>query len=231
MRKTGFLHSSAAIRAVAIAGMGAMAFAVVGCSSGGTTGASGTSGPSLAERFSASSSTVAQAGDTSGSGGNSFDPANCPPIDIRTGTSTLTINAASREPEGGGLRYQGTIGQTARECSSASGNLTIKVGVQGRLILGPAGTSGNVDIPLRFALVQEGIQPKTIWTKLYQVPVIVGDGQASVTFTHVEEDMTVPRPSAAMLDSYVIYVGFDPLGATRQPRRPAPKPARQPARG
>ena len=49
--------------------------------------------------------------------------------------------------------------------------MTIKLGVQGRIILGPGGGPGQVDVPLRFALVEEGMQPKTIWTKFYQVPV------------------------------------------------------------
>ena len=45
-------------------------------------------------------------------------------------------------------RYQVSIGQTARECTPAGGVMTMKVGVQGRILLGPAGGPGQVDIPL-----------------------------------------------------------------------------------
>ena len=58
-------------------------------------------------------------------------------------------------------RYQVTIGQTARECAALGGVMTMKVGVQGRVLLGPAGGPGQVDIPLRMAVVQEGTNPKT----------------------------------------------------------------------
>ena len=40
--------------------------------------------------------------------------------------------------------------------------MTMKVGVEGRVLLGPAGGPGQVDIPLRMAVVQEGPAPKTV---------------------------------------------------------------------
>jgi hypothetical protein len=41
----------------------------------------------------------------------------------------------------------------------------------------------------------------------------------------VEEEMTIPRPSDEDLERYVIYVGFDPDGATSSSKpKPAPKP-------
>jgi hypothetical protein len=135
----------------------------------------------------------------------------CPGIDIRTGAATYSVG-----PQGTAdvtpttLRYQADIAKTARECSIAAGSMTIKVGVQGRLILGPTGGPGQVDVPLRLALVQEGVEPKTIWTKFYRVGVTVPPGQTNVPFVQIEENMTFPLPKPAELDAYVIYVGFDP---------------------
>lgn len=149
----------------------------------------------------------------------------CPGIDIRQGAGTLQTNAPGAD-SAMALRYQATFGRTARQCSVAAGTLSIKVGVQGRLILGPAGGPGEAMVPLRYALVKEGIEPKTIWSKLYMLPVQVPPGQPHVPFTHVVEDMAVPVPPAAELDSYVIYVGFDPQGAAHEK-----KPARKPRQG
>ena len=55
------------------------------------------------------------------------------------------------------LKYQVTIGTTARECRMGPNNtVLLKVGMQGRVILGPEGGSpGTVDVPLRFAVVRE----------------------------------------------------------------------------
>ena len=142
-------------------------------------------------------------------------------MDVRQGASTLSV-ASTTDPSAMTIRYQGTIVQLARECAVSSGNLTIKAGVQGRIILGPAGGPGRLDIPLRYALVREGPEPRTIWTKLYKFPVVVPEGQSNVTFTHVEDDLTVPRPSTSELLAYVIYVGFDALAAAEKPKQPPP---------
>ena len=118
------------------------------------------------------------------------------------------------------LRYQAVIAKTARECGIQNGTMTIKVGVQGRIILGPAGSPGRIDVPMRIALVKDALDRKTIWTKLYRVEVSLPAGQANVPFVHIEESLAFQVPDAAELGSYVIYVGYDPAGASAGPRSP-----------
>lgn len=145
----------------------------------------------------------------------------CPSVDIRQGAATLTVAPPpGRDNQALGLRYQASIARTARECALAGGSVTMRVGVQGRVVLGPSGGPGKLDIPLRYAVVQEGVEPKTIATSLHRLPVIITPGQANVPFTHVAEDLAFPMPSRAELSHYVIYVGFDPQGLDeRRPRR------------
>src|SRR5512145_2073937 len=95
----------------------------------------------------------------------------CPGVDIRSGASTLNIAAKTGQATAGDLRYQLSFGQTARECTVQGGAMSIKVGVQGRVILGPMGGPGIVDVPLRYAVVREGPQPRTIVTKFKRLPV------------------------------------------------------------
>src|ERR1700730_4310338 len=75
----------------------------------------------------------------------------CPGVDIRAGASTLNIAVRPDQATAGDLRYQLSFGQTARECRVQDGTMSIKVGVQGRVILGPFGTPGSGDGPLRSA--------------------------------------------------------------------------------
>ena len=128
------------------------------------------------------------------------------------------------------LRYQANFLRGARECALRAGNVTMKVGIEGRLILGPAGTPGTFSLPVRLAVVREGVEPKTVWTKFYMVPVSVPPGESNVLFTHVEEDMNFPMPAVREFDEYVVYVGFDPDGAAaeqkKRPTKPAPKAKR-----
>jgi hypothetical protein len=153
---------------------------------------------------------------------------NCPPVDFRQGAATLSVTSTTAENAVLSLRYQGSFVQTARECQLRGGQLTIRVGVEGRIVVGPAGAPSQITVPLRYALVREGDEQKTIWTKLFMVPITIPDGQLNVPFMHVEEEMTVPNPPPAELDSYVVYIGFDPDSSS--PAKPKPKslPAAKP---
>lgn len=152
-------------------------------------------------------------------GPNAGQEIECPDVGIRQGASTLAISAPGAEATPMSTRYQVSIGQTARECAALGGVMTIKVGVQGRVLLGPAGGPGRVDVPIRMAVVQEGTTPRVIVSKFYRIAVDVPPGQVAVPFVHVEQDLTFPMPPPAMLDSYIVYVGFDPSGPPAKPER------------
>lgn len=148
----------------------------------------------------------------------------CPPVDYRQGAATWTVNGTAAENAALGVKYQVSFLQTARECIAAGPNMTIKVGVQGRIVVGPSGGPGTLNVPLRYALVREGLEPKTLWTKLFMVPVAIQPGQYNLPWLHVEEEMTIPRPSEQVQDALVIYIGFDPDGASSVKQKPAAKP-------
>jgi hypothetical protein len=83
-----------------------------------------------------------------------------------------------------------------------------------------------VNVPLRIALVQEGPQPKPLWSKFYSIPVAVPQGASQAIFSHVEDDLTFPIPASRNLDSYIVYVGFDPKGAATAQRPDAKSKAK-----
>jgi hypothetical protein len=235
MRRVHKPHSNLIFSAAAVAGLALLS---ASCSSSGDMFGSGSGGQSasqqsFSDRFSrmlsgGGSSANASATTASASPTESETPSYCPVVDVRQGAATLSVVSSApkntAETATMALRYQGTIGETARECLITNGNLTMKVGVQGRLILGPEGNAGEVEVPLRYALIQEGPEPKTLWTKLYRFPIVVGEGQSSVPFTHVQEDIAVPRPRPSDLENYVVYIGFDTL-SMKPPaaKKPAPK--------
>jgi hypothetical protein len=130
------------------------------------------------------------------------------------------------------LKYQGTFVRAARECALVSGNVVMKIGVEGRIIVGPAGGPGQVDVPLRIAVVEETTaHTKPIVTQLIRIPVTVASASENPTFTHIEEGVTFPMP--ANLDNYLVYIGFDPIAAAAQDHpKPAakPKPKAKPAK-
>jgi len=157
----------------------------------------------------------------------------CPYIQIREGASTLSINGPG-DNAAMSLKYQGTFVRAARQCAVVAGQMVMKIGVQGRLILGPQGGPGEVNVPLRIAVVDEKpASSKTIVTKLIMIPVAVRSADDNPGFSHVEDNVTFPMPSSSELDNYVVYIGFDALAVQPQakPRAPRPKARRKPAPG
>lgn len=144
----------------------------------------------------------------------------CPPVSIRAGASTYAVAVPGKQPVGNDVRFQATITRTARQCTISGDQITARIGIQGRVIAGPAGAPSSVDIPLRVAVVQGGVQEKTIATKAYQTNVSMSE-DGSEPFTLVAEDLVYPVPPGATGDSYIFYIGFDP-----QALKPSAKPAK-----
>jgi hypothetical protein len=157
---------------------------------------------------------------------NAQSAVHCPAIEIREGASTLIVNAPG-ETSTMTLRYEGTFTREARECAVVDGNLVMKIGIQGRIIVGPSGGPGQVDVPLRIAVVQEtpgGTRP--LATKFVRIPVAITNADSGGVFTDIEEAMSFPLPSPmTILNDYVVYIGFDPVTAAAQDQaaKPAPK--------
>jgi hypothetical protein len=223
-----------------VGGLLALALAVAGCTAGGgfssSTPPPADASPSFSDKvknfFSNSSAKSPQA--ATGAKTDVY----CPYIEIRQGASTLSIgppgdNAAMM------LKYQGTFVRAARECAVVGTDLVMKIGVQGRMIVGPAGGPGDVVVPLRIAVVHETTaRSQTITTKLIRIPVSVPPGAPSTEFTHIEEGLAFPLPSPATIEDYTVYIGFDPLALEAQDKKAAKpransktksKPAERPA--
>jgi hypothetical protein len=142
----------------------------------------------------------------------------CPDVKIRAGASTYAVAAPGKQPIGNDLKFQATITKTARECQINGGEITARIGIQGRIIAGPSGAPSSVQVPLRVAVVQGGVSEKTIATKVYQTTVAMSES-GSEPFTLVADDLVYPAPPVAIGDSYIFYIGFDP-----QALKPEPKP-------
>ena len=210
---------------VGVAGI-LVAIGLAGCGTtdrvGGTSGTGGSFSDRLSQLFAGNSAPVTPLPDDT-----KTEP-NCPQVEVRSGAAAYPIHATTREG-GQTLRFQATIGRTARECAVLGQVMTIKVGVEGRLLAGPGGGSGKAEVPIRIAVVEEGLQPKTVWTKFYKIAVEMPEGQTQTTFVHVDENLSFPLPKLDELENYIVYVGFDPTGKPEKEQKPQKTP-RRPAR-
>jgi hypothetical protein len=199
---------------------GALALAVAGTllsgCGGGMFGDSSDPSPSIGDRFSQLFGSRSQA-----VGENPPPPVDnelsCPPVRIRPGASTYAVGLPGRPATGTDLRYQASITRTARDCTQNGDQITARIGIQGRVISGPAGSPATVEVPIRVAVVQGGVQERTVTTKVYRTTVSMS-AAGNDPFSLVVEDIVYPAPSAATVDSYIFYIGFDPQALTPEPR-------------
>lgn len=145
------------------------------------------------------------------------DDVDCPQVTVRAGASTYGVGATGKPAVGNDVRFQASITKMARECIRNGSEITARIGIQGRVIAGPAGAPNSVEVPLRIAVVQGGVGEKVIASKAYRTTVEMPEG-GSVPFTFVAEDLSYPMPSAAVADSYIFYVGFDPQALSPEPK-------------
>ena len=188
-----------------------------GCGGGSMLGGSSdsSSSPSISSRFSQLFGSKSQAvGETAPPPVD--NELSCPSVSIRAGASTYAVAAPGKEAVGNDVRFQATITRTARDCTQNGGQITARIGILGRVIAGPAGAPSTVEIPLRVAVVQGGVQEKTIATKVYRTTVTMND-EGSVPFSLVAEDVVYPVPPGATGDSYIFYIGFDPQALKPEP--------------
>jgi hypothetical protein len=203
-----------------VAALIASAALVSGCSSASSVIDANETTPSWGTRISSFFSGATPGVSQPASPTPSAPQVECPGVDIRAGASTMNIAVKSDQATAGDLRYQLSFGQTARECRVQDGTMFIKVGVQGRVILGPFGAPGPVDVPLRYAVVREGPEPRVIVTKFKRTGATILPGQTHIQFVDIEESLSFPLPPAAELEAYVVYVGFDEVGDKNE-KKPA----------
>jgi hypothetical protein len=127
----------------------------------------------------------------------------CPPIKVRPGAEALYFYGKGQVGNPKDLQYQAVIDKQSRNCVVSNGLITVKMGVVGRLMLGPSGNQQSVDLPLRF-VVERDTAP--LFSELYQIPVAITPATQASDFVKVVENVQIPYVAG---DDITIWVGFD----------------------
>lgn len=187
-------------RVMQTVGAAALAVALTGCGLGGFMGSDSTttSGTSLANAAT-SQAAIEQAAP------NAL-PAiatECPPIRVRSGGEAIYGYEGNKVGNPKALNFQAVIDKQSRNCVVSNGLITVKMGVVGRLLLGPAGEKRDFNLPLRFAVERD---QQAVFSEKYDIPVKVTAPNQSEEFVKVVENVAIPYIGG---EDIVIWVGFD----------------------
>lgn len=137
----------------------------------------------------------------------------CPPVTVTDGGAALRAYASGRSGAAETLRHQISIANVGRECrSQGDGSVVVKVGVEGRALLGPAGSPGRFQAPVHF-VIRRG--DKVLANRARSATVSLAAGETQGSFVLVEDGMVVPAGTG----EFEIEVGLGGSGTPSPARR------------
>jgi hypothetical protein len=105
-------------------------------------------------------------------------------------------------------RYQFNVGDTARQCDPAGpSQAALKIGVKGAVVIGPAGSPGTFNAPLKITVTRES-DKTAVFSQAYQVEAAT-DGVTAGAFRVVTDPIPLPMTTLQLADVYSITVGFE----------------------
>lgn len=139
----------------------------------------------------------------------------CPAVAIAPGGAAMNSYGGGRDGAPEALRSQLSIVNVARECvGRPDGSIIVKVGVEGRALVGPSGSAGRFEAPLRFVIKQG---ERVLASASRRAAVALATGETQGSFLVVEEGLVVPAGSSG----FDIEVALGGASAAERPARRA----------
>jgi hypothetical protein len=130
----------------------------------------------------------------------------CPPIKVRPGAEAMFFYGKGKAGNPRDLNYQAVIDKQSRNCVVSNGLITVKMGIVGRVLLGPAGNQTSVSVPIRFAVERDDV---ALYSEKYDIPVQIAPPAQSEEFVKVVDGVQIPYVGG---EDITIWVGFDAKG-------------------
>jgi hypothetical protein len=188
--------AAAAAKAGRLVAVGAAALLISACSMG--------------NMFSGASTTNAQYANASATQAEiaAIDPlpaiaTECPEIRVRPGNEAI-FRYAGQAGNPRDLAWQGIIDNQSRNCVVSNGLITVRMGLVGRVLLGPKGSQQQVEVPVRFDVERDNV---SVFGERYTLPVTITSANQSGDFVKIIEGVQIPYVGGEQI---IIWVGFDP---------------------
>ncbi|MEO0543801.1 MAG: hypothetical protein AAFY99_08275 [Pseudomonadota bacterium] len=127
----------------------------------------------------------------------------CPRPTLLEGTAILREYTDGNDDNPDEVVYQASITDVTRSCRYRNGQLFMQVAAAGRVLNGPKGTGGQLNLPIRVAVRQGESIP---YSTLGRLDVTVIPGAGATQFIYKDEQIVLPEPTIRNL---VVLVGFD----------------------
>ncbi|MEW7008874.1 hypothetical protein [Lentilitoribacter sp. EG35] len=129
----------------------------------------------------------------------------CPRVSFREGTTYYRAYTRKGEGDPSKITYQSSLADATRSCTISGGQLNVSVFAAGRLLAGPQGKAGEVQLPIRVVVVDKKTKSVLYSELSTQVVSLIGP---NLTAQFVFNDPNVIIPAGAGGETEV-FIGFD----------------------
>lgn len=140
----------------------------------------------------------------------------CPRFVVWSPGNHATAYQPGREGDALAVMYRGEITKTARECQIEPGRVTVKYGFSGRVLLGPAGKSTRVTLPVKVFVHDADRQRLSSEDMTIAVDISV---ESPISYFSQVRTVTFAIPQGTRPGEFEVLVGFDRAVAAAAPKR------------
>ncbi|WP_099865179.1 hypothetical protein [Pararhizobium haloflavum] len=126
---------------------------------------------------------------------------NCPNVGLREGTAYYRSYASGGDGDPSKVVHQASIADTTRQCTLSGNEIVMNVTAAGRLVAGPSGGPGTVEMPIRVAAVRGN---EVIYSELTDFSAQLDSASGQFLFSN--PNVRIPAEGA---ENVRVYVGFD----------------------
>lgn len=164
----------------------------------------GFGGNKATDPVSVQSSTASTGATPAGAQGASVVQGSCPRVYMRDATASYRSYAkGAKNGDPQQVVFQASFGDVTRQCTLSDTNLSITVVAQGRLVAGPAGGPGRVNLPIRIS-VMDG--DNALYSEVTNFEAEIPAGAATAQFLFRKDGITIPGGAGGLAR---INLGFD----------------------
>jgi hypothetical protein len=135
--------------------------------------------------------------------------AHCPQVVAWPQDRLLTVYEPGHNGDSLSIVHRGEITKLARECQLYSDRVVVKYGFAGRVLLGPKGQPGVVNLPIRVHVA--GTDHKVLAKDVVKLTATIVAGNPVGYFSMVKE-ISFPVIVGSRPEDYKIFVAFDKPG-------------------
>lgn len=128
----------------------------------------------------------------------------CPKVNLREGTAYFTVYAKGGDKDPEKIVRQASIADTTRQCRTDGAQIVMTVQASGRVVAGPAGGPGDIELPIR-VVVMDG--ENVLYSELQKQVVTLPQGEPTAQFLYTNAAVAIPATASR---SASVMVGFDP---------------------